>query len=115
MKAGPTFIYLVLGRKGGGIALIFFMPLFYATPEILINFHATLFYATPKKFYQKHRKNIEIEFRGLLGPKENLNKLKNAVFIPAYVFKISSFRKSESSDENGQLKAAVIFRKNQAF
>ena len=34
--------------------------------------------------------------------------------LPNY-FKISSFRKSEGSNENGQLKAPVIFRKNQAF
>ena len=49
----------------------------------------------------------------LLGPEEDLNKLKNAVFILLNFFIISNFRKSAGSDENCQLKAAVILRKNQ--
>ena len=46
-----SIYYLVLGRKGGRIALIFLYVTFLCHPIHFDNFHATLFYTTPKKLY----------------------------------------------------------------
>ena len=58
---------------------------------------------------QKYRKNIEIEFRDFWDLKKTKTNLKMQCLSLLNFLKISSLRKSEGSDEDGQLKAAFLW------